>query len=107
VIDAWVAGLDAQAVLRAAAAADVPASRIFSVADMFEDPHFLARKMLETAQLPDGKDFIIPGIVPKLSLTPGQTRWLGPALGEHTAAVLAGLGYSAEEIVQFRGEGVI
>ena len=86
---------------------EVPASRIYSAADMFEDPQFLARQMLETAQLPDGKDFHIPGIVPKLSLTPGETRWLGPALGEHTGAVLGRLGYSPDEIVRLRRDGVI
>ena len=107
VIDAWVAGNDAEAVLRVAAEAQVPASRIYSAADMFQDPQFLARQMLEVAQLPDGKDFRIPGIVPKLSLTPGQTRWLGAALGEHTEAVLKRLGYPPEEIVRLRGHGVI
>jgi formyl-CoA transferase len=107
VIDAWVAGNDAEAVLRVAAEAQVPASRIYSAADMFQDPQFLARQMLEIAQLPDGKDFRIPGIVPKLSLTPGQTRWLGAALGEHTEAVLKRLGYPPEEIVRLRGHGVI
>ncbi|OHC64062.1 MAG: formyl-CoA transferase [Rhodocyclales bacterium GWA2_65_19] len=107
VIDAWVAANDAEAVLRTAAEAQVPASRIYSAADMFSDPQFLARQMLEVAQLPDGKDFRIPGIVPKLALTPGETRWLGPALGEHTDSVLARLGYPPEEVVRLRSAGVI
>lgn len=107
VIDAWVAANDAEAVLRTTAEAQVPASRIYSVADMFSDPQFLARQMLEPAQLPDGKEFRIPGVVPKLSLTPGGTRWLGPELGEHTEAVLAQLGYAPEAIVELRREGVI
>lgn len=107
VIDAWVAAHDAETVLRIAAEAQVPASRIFSVEDMFRDPQFLARQMLESAQLPDGKDFHVPGIVPKLSRTPGETRWLGPALGEHTESVLGRLGYTHEEIVGLRGDGVI
>ena len=107
VIDGWVGGNEADEVLRVTAAAQVPASRIFSVEDMFHDPQFLARQMLETAQLPDGKDFRIPGIVPRLSLTPGETRWLGPALGEHTESVLGHLGYPAAEIVRLRSEGVI
>ena len=107
VIDAWVAANDAEAVLRVAAAAQVPASPIYSAADMFKDPQFLARQMLEKTQLPDGKDFHVPGIVPKLSLTPGETRWIGPGLGEHTDRVLGCLGYAAEEIVRLRDEGVI
>jgi len=107
VIDTWVAGNDAEAVLRVAAAAQVPASRIYSAADMFEDPQYLARQMLKTAQLPDGKEFHVPGIVPKLSLTPGETGWIGPSLGEHTDRVLGRLGYPPEEIVRLRGDGVI
>ena len=107
VIDAWVAANDAEAVLRVAAAAQVPASPIYSAADMFKDPQFLARQMLEKTQLPDGKDFHIPGIVPKLSLTPGETRWIGPGLGEHTDRVLGRLGYASEEIVRLRAGGVI
>ncbi|MBI3095198.1 MAG: CoA transferase [Rhodocyclales bacterium] len=107
VIDAWVVAHDAATILRITAEAHVPASRIFSVEDMFRDPQFLARQMLEPAQLPDGKGFNIPGIVPKLSLTPGETRWLGPALGEHTESVLGRLGYTPEEIVGLRAAGVI
>ena len=107
VIDAWVAANDAESVLRTAADAQVPASRIYSVADMLDDPQFLARRMLETAQLPDGKDLLVPGVVPKLSLTPGETRWLGPSLGEHTDETLGGLGYASDEIVRLRMDGVI
>jgi len=107
VIDAWVAANPAEAVLRIAADAQVPASPIYSAADMFRDPQFLARQMLEVAQLPDGKEFRIPGIVPKLSLTPGETRWLGPALGEHTDEVLERLGYPPDEIVRLRADGAI
>jgi hypothetical protein len=73
----------------------VPASRIYSVADMFADPQFLAREMLHTVKLPDGRDCRMPGVVPKLSATPGGSEWIGPALGEHTDAVLATLGYDA------------
>ncbi|MDK9703531.1 MAG: CoA transferase [Sulfuritalea sp.] len=107
VIDAWVAANDADAVLRTAAEAQVPASPIYSAADMFRDPQFLARKMLEPAQLPDGKEFHVPGIVPKLSLTPGETRWLGPALGEHTESVLGRLGYTSDDLLGLRRDGVI
>ncbi len=107
VIDAWVGSRDADEVLRIAAEAQVPSSPIFSVADMFRDQQFLARGMLETAQLPDGKDFHLPGVVPKLSATPGGTRWIGPALGEHTDAVLQGLGFAPDEIDRFRRDGVI
>jgi len=106
-IDAWVAGHDADHVLKLLAEVQVPASPLFSVADMFRDPQFLARGMLETAHLPDGKEFNVPGIVPKLSETPGATEWLGPRLGEHTEAVLASVGYAADEIERLCAEGAV
>ncbi len=107
VIDTWVGNNEADTVLRTAAEAQVPASRIFSAVDMFDDPQFLFRQMLETAQLPDKKDFRIPGIVPKLSLTPGETRWIGPSLGEHTEQVLKSLGYLPDDLVRLRNERAI
>jgi formyl-CoA transferase len=106
-IDAWVAGLDEAELLVKLEAAEVPASRVYSAADMFADPQFLAREMIQSARLPDGKDFKVPGIVPKLSATPGGTEWLGPALGEHTEAVLGRLGYDADAIAALREAGAI
>ncbi|MBI1905858.1 MAG: CoA transferase [Rhodocyclales bacterium] len=107
VIDAWVARHDEAEVLRVLGAAEVPASRVFSVADMMSDPQYLAREMLESARLPDGKPFRIPGIVPVLSATPGRTEWIGPRLGEHTDVVLAELDYSAVAIARLREDKVI
>ncbi|NMF98923.1 CoA transferase [Aromatoleum toluolicum] len=106
-IDAWVADHDEAAVLEALATAEVPASRIYSVADMFADPQFLAREMLQTVTLPDGRSCRMPGIMPKLSLTPGAAESLGPALGAHTDAVLGALGYDATAIQALREGGAI
>ncbi len=107
VIDRWVQSLPLSEVLALLQQAEVPASRIYSVEDMFGDPQFLARDMLQSARLPDGREFRIPGIVPKLSETPGSTEWLGPQLGEHTAAILRQLGYDAERIATLRNLGAI
>ncbi len=107
VIDRWVGSLPLEAVLAALNAADVPASRIFSAEDMFSDPQYLAREMFLSAKLPDGKTFKMPGIVPKLSETPGSAEWVGPQLGEHNQQVLAGLGYSAEQISALKNSGAI
>ncbi|MCK6406535.1 MAG: CoA transferase [Rhodocyclaceae bacterium] len=106
-IDAWVAGHDEAEVLAKLAAAEVPASRIYAVADMFADPQFLAREMLQAVTLPGGRECRMPGIVPKLSATPGSTEWIGPALGAHTDEVLAGLGYDAARIAALRAAGAI
>ena len=106
-IDDWCAGHDEADVLAMLAAAEVPSSRIYSAADMFADPQFIARQMIESARFPDGKEFKIPGIVPKLTETPGSTEWLGAALGEHTDAVLTELGYTTARIATLRGDGAI
>ena len=94
----WTSGQGIDAVLMALEAADVPAGRIYSVVDIMTDPHYQARDMLLRTTLADGQEITLPGIVPKLSETPGEMRWTGPALGEHTAEVLAGLGYSSAAI---------
>lgn len=106
-IDAWTGTMTQEQVLASLSQADVPASRIYSVADMFTDPQFIARDMFVTGQLPDGKEFKMPGIVPKLSASPGSTEWTGPALGEHTDELLKQLGYNTEELTRLRAEGAI
>ncbi|HVK99405.1 MAG TPA: CaiB/BaiF CoA-transferase family protein [Dongiaceae bacterium] len=107
VIDAWVACNSLDAVLALLTKAEVPGSRIYSVEDMFKDPQFLARDMIQTALLPNGKAFKVPGIMPKLSGTPGSTEWLGPTLGEHNLPILQRLGYSDEEIKHLKATGTI
>ncbi|MCE1118460.1 MULTISPECIES: CaiB/BaiF CoA transferase family protein [Pseudomonas] len=107
VIDRWANGLPLDKVMQVLNDAEVPASRIFSAEDMFSDPQYLAREMFLQAKLPDGKAFKMPGIVPKLSDTPGSTEWVGPALGEHTDSVLASLGYNAAAIAGLRQAGTV
>jgi formyl-CoA transferase len=107
VIDRWAASLPLSEVEALLVRAEVPASRIYSAEDMFADPQFLAREMFLSAQLPDGKPFRMPGIVPKLSDTPGGVEWTGPQLGEHNAEVLGELGYSAEDIATLKAGGAI
>ncbi|WP_176061450.1 CaiB/BaiF CoA-transferase family protein [Paraburkholderia sp. BCC1876] len=107
VITAWTSCHATEDVLAALERAEVPAGRIYSVADIVADPHYRAREMLLPAQLPGGVTVKMPGIVPKLSDTPGEVRWQGPALGEHTGSVLNQLGFSNEDIARLRGEGVV
>lgn len=85
-------------VLAVLEAAEVPSGRIYSAADIVADPHYQARGMLLPATLPDGTPVTFPGIVPKLSETPGEMRWVGQALGQDTRAVLEGLGYGPDRI---------
>jgi len=110
-IDAAISGFTSvrtiDEVLAALDRADVPCGKIYSVADMVDDAQFAARGMFEVHPLEDGTPVKFPGIVPKLSETPGKTRWMGPRLGEHTAEVLEGLGFSEEERDELRKNGVI
>jgi crotonobetainyl-CoA:carnitine CoA-transferase CaiB-like acyl-CoA transferase len=106
-ISAWTSHRSAQEVLAALEAAEVPAGRIYSVADIVNDPHYRERNMLLPAELPGGVSVRMPGIVPKLSDTPGEVRWQGPALGQHTGEVLAGLGFAGAEIEALRTAGAI
>ena len=82
-IGAWCAAHDAAFLLAALEAAQVPASKIYSIADIVRDPQYLARGMIEKLALDDGVQLMVPGVVPKLSRTPGRIRGRGPKLGEH------------------------
>jgi len=107
VIGDWSKARSVADALAALDAADVPAGRIYSVADIVADPHYQARDMILQAELPGGTQVKMPGIVPKLSGTPGAVRWPGPALGAHTDAVLADLGLDAVAIQTLRDAGAV
>ena len=106
-ITAWTSHHAIDDVLAALERAEVPSGRIYSVADIVADPHYQARDMLLQAQLPGGASVKMPGIVPKLSDTPGEVRWQGPSLGEHTGSVLSELGFANEDIERLRREGAV
>ncbi len=106
-IGAWSAQRSVQQVLDALAAARVPAGKVYTAKDIAEDPHYRARDMLLTQQTRDGYTVQVPGIVPKLSATPGTIRSSAPHLGDDTDAVLAEAGLSHEQIALLRSKGVI
>lgn len=103
----WTSHHATEDVLSALDAADVPAGRIYSVADIVADPHYRARGMLLDAALPGGVSVKMPGIVPKLSATPGEVRWQGPSLGEHTDSVLSDLGFDPDSVQRLRDSGAV
>jgi len=107
IISQWTGRHALAEVLTTLDAASVPAGRIYTAADIATDPHYQARGMIEHHELPDGQPIDLPGVVPKLSATPGATQWLGPTLGEHTAEVLASIGIDAQALEQLRSAGIV
>jgi len=107
VIEAWMAQMTSTEALAVLEAAEVPSGPIYSVADMFADEHYQARGMFETVET-NGAQLKIPALLPKLSATPGRTRWPGPQLGAHVDEVLGGLlGMSQDEIATLKANGDI
>ena len=106
-ICAWTRTRTLDEVLNIMEKAQVPAGRIYSAADIAADPHFAARGMIEQVIAGDGEPLKVPGIVPKLSATPGAIRSPAPTLGEHTDEVLQAAGFSSEEISRLRKQGIL
>ena len=106
-IGEWTAGRTVSDVLAALDKAAVPAGRIYTVADIAADPHYQARGMLGEVQMDDGSLLAVPGIVPKLSRTPGSHRRNAPGLGQDTDAVLLEMGLSPEQISSLKQQGIV
>ena len=106
-IGAWAATRPVNEVLAALDAAQVPAGKIYTVADIAADPHYAARGMLQTVAMKDGSALMVPGVVPRLSATPGGQWRQAPALGADSLAVLREVGVSNEQIAALRARGVI
>ena len=106
-ISLWTAQRTVTEVLLALDASSVPAGRIYSVADIAADPHYQARGMLAPTTMDDGSTLLLPGIIPKLSLTPGTHRRNAPTLGQDTDAVLKELGLSPAQIQGLRDKGIV
>lgn len=104
-IAAWTAGLNSDTVLEKLRAARVPAGPIYRVEDMFADPQYQARALLETVEV-DGKSLRIPAIVPRMEATPGRTEWAGPSVGAHNREIfgeLLGLGEAEQAALKDAG----
>jgi formyl-CoA transferase len=106
VIGDWCATVRLDEALAVLERAEVPSGRIYSIADIASDLHYQARGMIERHKLGE-RDLLLPGIVPKLSESPGGTQWIGPKLGEHTREILGELGYDDGRIEQLKANGVV
>ena len=106
-IEAWTVQRTVDQVLQALGDARVPAGKVYTVADIAADPHFRARDMILQQRTREGYDVEVPGVVPKLSATPGTVRQAAPRLGEDTDAVLREMGLSDQQIAQLRDKGIV
>jgi len=106
-IGAWTAQRSVDDVLAALDAASVPAGRIYTVADIAADPHYRARGMLAEVEMEDGTRLAVPGVVPRLSETPGGHRRNAPRLGQDTDDVLREVGLTAGQIEALKRRGIV
>lgn len=108
IVSDWTAGYELSDLLPRVEAATIPAGPVFSIADIIDDPHFRARDMLLSLHDRVLGELKVPGIVPKLSATPGAARWLGPDIGAHNQQVYAELlNASPAELADWSARGVI
>ena len=106
-IESWTTTRTVDDVLAAMAAARVPAGKVYTARDIHEDPHYRAREMIVRQVTRDGWSLDVPGVVPKLSGTPGTLRSPAPRLGEDGEAVLRELGLDDQAIAALRAGGVL
>jgi len=107
VIGQWTAQHTLDQVLEQLHAHRIPGGRIYDAADIAKDPHYHARQMLIDGELEDGTPVTLPGILPKLSETPGDVRRRAPVLGQDTEQVLEQLGIDAATRDDWKARGII
>ena len=106
-VSQWTATLAAEALEATLNDHGIPNGKIFRAAEMLEDPHFAARQAIVRLAHPELGDFPMQNVVPKLSESPGEVRWVGPSLGEHNAEILGGrLGLSDEQMARYAETGI-
>ena len=107
-ISEWTGAHDVEELEKKLLQGDVPASRIFTMADIFKDAHYKAREMLVLVPDDDLGSVTLAGVVPKLSATPGRLRWSGRRNGQDTRAFLrADAGLTDAEIDRLVADGVV
>lgn len=108
IVSAWTAEQTLAELLARLEAATIPVGPVYSIEDIVKDPHYQARDMLLTLHDRVLGELRMPGVVPKLSETPGEVRFPGPALGEHNAEVYGNLlGLSEENLAELTTRGIL
>jgi formyl-CoA transferase len=105
-IGEWAKTLSTDQALEILDAVSVPAGRIYTVADIANDPHYKARENIQTIQMQDGSSLQVPGILPKLSRTPGSIKTLAPNIGQNTDEILQEIGLNHNQIASLKQRGI-
>lgn len=105
-IGEWAKTVSTDQALEILDSVSVPAGRIYTIADIANDPHYKARGNIETIQMQDGSTLDVPGVIPKLSRTPGSIKTLAPDIGENTDEILRGLGLNEFQVTSLKERGV-
>ena len=107
-VSEWTESLQAEEVLARCEKSSVPCSLLYSIEDVFKDPHYAERENIHRVQGGRVPDFPVPNVVPRLSDTPGEIKSLGPALGEHADEVYRQLlGMTPEQLAGLRERKII
>ncbi len=107
VIGAWTILHGVDQVLQVLEKAKVPAGKIYTAADIANDPHFRSREMIISQKDSDGSELLVPGIVPKLSRTPGQLWRSAPDIGQDNEDIFNQIGLTESQIQALYDSGVI
>ena len=105
-IGEWTKTVSTTKALEALDSVAVPAGRIYTVADIANDPHYKARENIQTIQMSDGTKLDVPGVIPKLSRTPGSIKTLAPDIGQNTDEILKSIGLSNDQIASLKERGI-
>ena len=105
-IGEWAKTVSTNRALEVLDSAAVPAGRIYTVADIASDPHYKARENIQSIQMRDGSKLDVPGVIPKLSRTPGSIKTLAPDIGENTDEILKSIGLTDLQVASLKERGI-
>ena len=105
-IGAWAKTMTTDQALQLLDSVAVPAGKIYTIADIANDPHYKARGNIQTIQMQDGSKLDVPGVIPNLSRTPGSIKTLAPNIGENTDEILRSIGLTETQLASLKERGV-
>ena len=105
-IGVWAKAMTTDEALQLLDSVAVPAGKIYTVADIANDPHFKARGNIENIQMRDGTTLAVPSVLPRLSRTPGSIKALAPDVGENTDEILYGIGLTEAQVASLKERGI-